>query len=411
MGVGATHELSFGDISYDPECDTFLWKTGRALKLRPQSLQVLKLLAASPGEIVERDAMIAAVWPDLHVSDDSIVQCVGDIRRALGDSDRSIIRTVPKRGYQLVPDLAREPVVVRPITAGDSAKPTFNEQIRYVDSHDGTKIAWAVHGDGVPLIFAPDWGTRSLELEMRGRLFGPFLTRLGTTARIARFDRRGNGLSDRRIGGFSMEADVEDMVRVADAAGFERMLLLGKYGGAATAIAFAAQYPDRVAGVISVTGLSIGHLASGDAERRRRFEVGMSLIEHGWDSEDPTFMRMIASRLAPNASAEIRTEITEFYASTTSKDNARRQFQHQHNADVSELLATLQTPILALHARDCKLTPFESARLIASVAPDARLVAFDGEDFWPLPETAAFDQCLAEITRFIAEPMIATQAQ
>ena len=56
-----------------------------------------------------------------------------------------------------------------------------------------------------------------------------------------------------------------------------------------------------------------------------------------------------------------------------------------------------------MHARDCKLTPFDAARLLASLAPDARLVAFGGEDFWPIPDTPEFDLCLAEITRFVSE--------
>ena len=407
LSNGAAQDLSFGEVRYDRNRGTFLWSSGRELKLRPQSLQVLKVLAGSPGQLVDRETLIAAVWPNLNVGDDSIVQCVGDIRRALGDNDRSIVRTVPKRGYQLVSGRAREPAVTASTEQHNSDVSAVSEQIRYVNSTDGVKIAWTAHGQGMPLLFAPDFGTRGLELERRSQLFGSFLAQLGAVARVVRFDRRGNGLSDRTIENFSIETDVEDMIRVADAAGLEQMLLLAKYGGAAPAIAFAARYPDRVTGIISVTGMPAGHVASGDPERRRRFEVGMSLIEHGWDSADPTFMRMVASRLAPNAPVEIRSEITEFYTSTTSKDNARLQFQHQHNQDVSDLLTTLRAPMLVLHARDCKLTPFDGARLIASLAPDARLVAFDGEDFWPLPDTAAFEQCLGEILRFISENTVA----
>ena len=303
MDDGQTQDLSFGDVRYDQARDIFLWASGREIKLRPQSLLVLKMLAGSPGQVVDRETLIAAVWPDLHVGDDSIVQCVRDIRRELGDQDRSIVRTVPKRGYKLVSDRAQGRVV---------AAPAQSEPIRYVASYDGTKIAWTVHGKGAPLLFAPDFGTRGLEMEMRSCLFGSFLTELGAIARVARFDRRGNGLSDRKVNTFSIEADVEDMARVADAAGFERMLLLGKYGGAATAIAFAARYPDRVAGIISITGLPVGHLASGDPERRRKFEVGISLIEPSWNSADPTYMRMVASRLIPNGPAEINAEIADF---------------------------------------------------------------------------------------------------
>ena len=80
-----------------------------------------------------------------------------------------------------------------------------------------------------------------------------------------------------------------------------------------------------------------------------------------------------------------------------------RQFEFQHNLDVSDLTPSLQAPVLVLQAQACKLTPFDCARQLASLVPDARLVAFDGEDFWPLPNTTAFSQCLNEIALFISE--------
>jgi TolB-like protein/Flp pilus assembly protein TadD len=50
---------------------------------------------------VTKDELIAAVWPGLVVTDDSIARCISDIRRALGDVEQRIIKTVPRRGYTL----------------------------------------------------------------------------------------------------------------------------------------------------------------------------------------------------------------------------------------------------------------------------------------------------------------------
>ncbi len=69
--------------------------------LRPQSLKVLQVLAERHGQVVSKDALIEAVWPNLTVSDDSLTQCVADIRKALGDKNRTILRTIPKFGYAL----------------------------------------------------------------------------------------------------------------------------------------------------------------------------------------------------------------------------------------------------------------------------------------------------------------------
>ena len=58
------------------------------------------MLAARRGEIVGKDELHAAVWGDIAVTEDSLVQCIGDIRRALGAA-RDALQTVPRRGYRL----------------------------------------------------------------------------------------------------------------------------------------------------------------------------------------------------------------------------------------------------------------------------------------------------------------------
>jgi TolB-like protein/DNA-binding winged helix-turn-helix (wHTH) protein len=77
---------------------------GKAVNLRSQSTEVLCVLAARPGEIVSKDALMQAVWPDTFVTDDSLAQCIADIRRALGDDRHVIVETLPKRGYRLNAD-------------------------------------------------------------------------------------------------------------------------------------------------------------------------------------------------------------------------------------------------------------------------------------------------------------------
>ena len=72
---------------------------GAPVPLRAQSFAVLKLLRDKAGQLVTKDELTAAVWPNIAVTDDSLVQCITEIRKALGDDGHSIIRTVPKRGY------------------------------------------------------------------------------------------------------------------------------------------------------------------------------------------------------------------------------------------------------------------------------------------------------------------------
>src|SRR5215207_514287 len=77
---------------------------GKTIDLRSQSAEVLSVLAARPGEIVSKDALMKAVWPDTFVTDDSLTQCIADIRRATRDDEHVILQTLPKRGYRLNAD-------------------------------------------------------------------------------------------------------------------------------------------------------------------------------------------------------------------------------------------------------------------------------------------------------------------
>jgi DNA-binding winged helix-turn-helix (wHTH) protein/TolB-like protein len=69
------------------------------LKLRPQSFEVLKYLTQNPGRLISKDELITSVWGGMAVTDDSLVQCMKDIRNTLGETGQEIIRTVPRRGY------------------------------------------------------------------------------------------------------------------------------------------------------------------------------------------------------------------------------------------------------------------------------------------------------------------------
>lgn len=89
-----------GAFSFDPETEVLRGPDGAEVALRPQTRQVLALLVRHAGTLVSKDRLMAEVWPDTHVTDDSLVQCISEIRKALG-ADGGRLRTVPKQGYRL----------------------------------------------------------------------------------------------------------------------------------------------------------------------------------------------------------------------------------------------------------------------------------------------------------------------
>ena len=89
------------------------------IALRPKSFEVLKYLVEHHGQLVGKNALIGAVWPDAAVGDNSLSQCLFDIRRALGDDSQQLIRTVARRGYVFAAPVST-PVLEFPRDAGPS---------------------------------------------------------------------------------------------------------------------------------------------------------------------------------------------------------------------------------------------------------------------------------------------------
>lgn len=72
---------------------------GETIKLRPKTLEMLRLFAGNGGRVLSKQQLMEAVWPNLHVSEDSLFQCIREIRTALGDDKRQMVRVVSGRGY------------------------------------------------------------------------------------------------------------------------------------------------------------------------------------------------------------------------------------------------------------------------------------------------------------------------
>lgn len=97
-----------------------------AVRVQPRAMDVLMVLARNGGEVVERSVIIDEVWGGRAQSDEPLNRCITLLRRAFGDSraDPSIIDTIHKRGYRLIPPVTPlHPVKPGVTRSGDSKKP------------------------------------------------------------------------------------------------------------------------------------------------------------------------------------------------------------------------------------------------------------------------------------------------
>lgn len=90
----------FGRFEVDALRGT-LMSGGEQIHLRRKTFSVLQHFVTHPGRIVSKDELLQSLWPGVVVTEDSLVQCVGELRAALDDHAQRLIKTVPRRGYML----------------------------------------------------------------------------------------------------------------------------------------------------------------------------------------------------------------------------------------------------------------------------------------------------------------------
>src|SRR5689334_8130035 len=105
--------LYFEGFSLDLERGCLLAGTTEIV-LRPKTFALLCFLAANPARLINKQELIDQVWRGGIVTDDTIVQSMGELRRALGDTGSRIIRTVPRRGYRFEATVSTQDPAVPP---------------------------------------------------------------------------------------------------------------------------------------------------------------------------------------------------------------------------------------------------------------------------------------------------------
>ncbi len=91
-------KFTIGTALVDPAANE-VQKDGDIVRLEPKAVEVLCLLASKAGQTVSKEEILEAVWPKTVVTEDSIIRCVSQLRKAFGDPE--LIEAITKRGYRL----------------------------------------------------------------------------------------------------------------------------------------------------------------------------------------------------------------------------------------------------------------------------------------------------------------------
>src|SRR3954453_19705046 len=269
-------------------------------------------------------------------------------------------------------------------------------QTRYVRSSGDTRIAYQVTGDGpLDLVFVPGIGS-NLEGYWDEPQFAHVFEGLGAFARVAMFDKRGQGLSDRPPDPPTLEQTMDDIEAVMSAVGMERPALLGiSEGGPATAL-FAASHPQRVRALV-LYGTWARIARSEDYPEGvplEAFDALAARIDQEWGGP------VAAEMFAPSVSDDPHfldpwARFLRRGAAPRDAGNLLRMYRH---ADVRHVLPAITAPTLVLHRTGDLLTPIAGGRVIADLIPGARFVELAGRDHLAIVDS---DQILDEVEEFL----------
>jgi pimeloyl-ACP methyl ester carboxylesterase len=405
MGRGLPPECAFVQFFFENhilDADRRELRRGPELiALEPQVFDLLLYLIANRDRVVSKDDLIASVWGGRIVSDSTLASRINAARKAVGDNgeQQKAIRTIARKGVRFVCAVHEQPASADHADALAVPKPPAQE-IHFCTTSDGVRIAYALAGQGPPLIKTANW-LNHLEYDWQSPIWSHLLHVLAAEHRLIRYDARGNGLSDWELDDISFDAFVRDLESVIETTGVERFPLLGISQGCAVSIAYAARHPERVTRLVLYGGFARGRRRRGSQEVIEQSEAFITLMRQGWGQENPAFRQLLTSLFLPGGTPEQMQWYNDLQRVTTSPKNAVRIRQTSDELDVTDLLPKITVPTLVLHCREDAVQPFEEGRRLAAGIKGARFVPLEGRNHLILESDPSWGRFVSEIRDFL----------
>jgi pimeloyl-ACP methyl ester carboxylesterase len=275
-------------------------------------------------------------------------------------------------------------------------------EIQFCRTSDDVRIAYAVVGDGPPLVWAAHWLSH-LAFSWESPIWRHWTEEFAKDHSFVHYDERANGLSDWDTSELSLDAFVRDLEAVVDTLGLDRFALIGGSKGGTTAAAYAARHPERVSHLVIYGANAQGWRARLDPSGLRAREAMITLMQRSWGQDNPAVRQILTSLLLPDATLEEMACFNDLQRISSSPENVARLQRATGDFDVLGVLPDIVAPTLVLHCRDDVAMPFEQGRLIASRIRGARLVALESRNHILLPRDPAWATFVDEVRRFLRE--------
>ncbi|HMO53460.1 MAG TPA: alpha/beta hydrolase, partial [Tepidiformaceae bacterium] len=276
----------------------------------------------------------------------------------------------------------------------------LKQQVRFCTSPDGVRTAYAITGDGPPLVFPSTWQTH-VELDPGLLGYSHWLEGLSRHHTLIRGELRGAGLSDWEVPSMDFEDWVWDLEAMVDDAGLERFPIFGLSHASATAIEYTVRHPERVSHLVLYAASARAEVSRVDPAAMRKLAVYMDFQREFWDSTDPRMQWFFTSSVVPAASREIVAALDKVRRQSMNADNSVRALKTIVNTDVMARLPEISVPTLVLHPKAGTTVKISEAREVAAAIPDARLVLLDCENHLMQAYEPGWPRLLEETWRFL----------
>jgi pimeloyl-ACP methyl ester carboxylesterase/DNA-binding CsgD family transcriptional regulator len=251
----------------------------------------------------------------------------------------------------------------------------MEQVIRFCATGAG-RLAYCSVGEGPALVF-PAWWVSHLEANWADPSFRAFFLALAERHTVVRYDRIGTGLSERhrRLGAFSLEAEVEVLGELLDQVGVKRCTLFGFSSGGCLSAVYAAAHPERVGRIVLYNAYADG-AGIADAEVRRCL---VSVVRRHWGLG----ARVLGAVFMPEGDADDLRQFVDLQRQGATREMAASLLELTYAMDATDAYRRVMAPALVLHRRADRAVPYDLGLEVASLIPRAQFVALEGSHHLP----------------------------
>ncbi len=254
----------------------------------------------------------------------------------------------------------------------------MDQRIAFARSKDNTNIAYALSGEGPPLVRAGTWLTH-LQHDWASPLMTHWLEFMSARHTLVRYDPRGCGLSEAESAEFSFSDWVDDLEAVVDRLELTSFPLFGMSQGAAVAAEYAIRHPERVSQLILYAPLVTGWGGRTNAPSKL-WQSMEQLVLSGWGEDNMAFPTMFANLFLPESTPEIRQQHAELQRKSASKEVAVQFMKVLSGLNLFSQLKKITVPTLVVQIAHDQVVDPRSAIGIAGEIPGSRFVSIESRN-------------------------------